>query len=131
MSSFKIDTFESKPQQTHTIDISSSTGLAALKKNDAFMYYSIPAAREAEGFKKGIETSKVGSRLDSAPTKVKVTRQRRISVERHQDEGMEDLIYEMMTTLKMGRNKSRADKESHAESKEDIFLALFEDQFDI
>jgi hypothetical protein len=51
MSFFKIDTFESKPQQTHTIDISSSTGLAALKKNDAFMYYSIPSAREAEGFK--------------------------------------------------------------------------------
>jgi hypothetical protein len=62
---------------------------------------------------------------------VKVTRQRRISFERHQDEGMEDLIYEMMKTLKMGRNKSRADNESHVEPEEDIFLALSEDQFDI
>lgn len=83
-----------------------SSDLASLKRNDAFMYYSIPTARAAAMHGKDVDpsllrvdasTSSPSSEEETTSRKArkvsrKVTRQRRVSTECHPDLMLEELF---------------------------------------
>ncbi|KAL7486340.1 hypothetical protein ACHAW6_011934, partial [Cyclotella cf. meneghiniana] len=83
---------ETAPQHMDVSDLTSSD-LASLKRNDPFMYYSIPSAKNAalhcEDYSMFVDLEK--SKRNSL-TEVSVTRQRRISTECHPDILMEKMF---------------------------------------
>ncbi|KAL7475556.1 hypothetical protein ACHAW6_001469 [Cyclotella cf. meneghiniana] len=89
-----VQTFpvETAPQHMDVSDLTSSD-LASLKRNDPFMYYSIPSARKAalhcedDFMFVDLEKSKCNT-----STELTVTRQRRISTECHPDLLMEQMF---------------------------------------
>jgi hypothetical protein len=94
---------EIAPQRLNTTDLTSSD-LAALKRNDPFMYYSIPSVKNVDLHCKDVNApllnvtssrhsncSEIKSK-ENASTKCLVTRQRRLSVECHPNFLMEGLL---------------------------------------
>ncbi|KAL7475551.1 hypothetical protein ACHAW6_001460 [Cyclotella cf. meneghiniana] len=97
---------ETTPQHIDVSDLTSSD-LASLKRNDPFMYYSIPSAKNAALH---CENSK---RFSS--TKLSVTRQGRISTECHPDLLMEKIFTDtnLMASLK--------DLDSYSDDGDDLY----------
>jgi hypothetical protein len=89
---FSAPTFapKSKPRQI-CINNMSPKDLAVLKKKDPFLYYSIPAIRDAKLHMKKVNQS--GNSKSDNP--LKVTRQSCISFECYPDVAVEDLIVEI------------------------------------
>ena len=101
-----MPTFSEKPQkQINPSDLSSSD-VASLKTNDAFMYYSIPSARKAAILNKPVDMQR-----EVGP----VTRQSRISFECYGDLLLEDLI-----------NDTAVESNSDTEPDNDLFMAFLE-----
>ncbi|KAL7484703.1 hypothetical protein ACHAW6_011489 [Cyclotella cf. meneghiniana] len=94
---------EAAPQELNITDLTSSD-LAALKRNDPFMYYSIPSVKNAALNCKDVNASLLNVSLsqystcseikskENASTKYIVTRQRQLSVECHPDVLTEGLL---------------------------------------
>jgi hypothetical protein len=72
----------------------SNAGLAALKKNDAFSYYSIPNVRRATFHGQRVDSSSLAASLTSARgrRRTTVTRRTRLATECHPDVGMKELL---------------------------------------
>ena len=106
---------ERAPQHMDVSDLTSSD-LASLKRNDPFMYYSIPSAKNAAlhcedvSMFVGLEKSKRNS-----STALSVTRQRRISTECHPDLLLEKMFADtnFMASLK--------DLDSHGDDCDDLY----------
>lgn len=105
---------ETAPQHMDVSDLTSSD-LASLKRNDPFMYYSIPLVKNAALHCKDVSmTDEMPnmkcSELNSTrnlSTKVSVMRQRRISMECHPDLLMEEMFTgDNLTSLHQGDSYS-------------------------
>ena len=100
---FSVPTFAPKPSNPKRIctDSLSRDDFAVLKKNDPFMYFSIPSVRDARLRMKEEEVPSQASDVNSAPNETGTnnnttfTRKSRISFECHPDLLMEDLLLEM------------------------------------
>ncbi|KAL7474629.1 hypothetical protein ACHAW6_000597 [Cyclotella cf. meneghiniana] len=107
---FPIETAHQQLNITHL----TSSDLAALKRNDPFMYYSIPSVKNVALNCKDVNASLLNvpssrhshcsevKSKENASTKCTVTRQRRLSVECHPDVLMEALLADsdVMSSLK-------------------------------
>ncbi|KAL7481234.1 hypothetical protein ACHAW6_006909 [Cyclotella cf. meneghiniana] len=91
---------ETAPQHMDVSDLTSSN-LASLKRNDPFMYYSIPSAKNAALH---CEKSKRNS-----STELSVTRQRRISTECHPDLLLEKMLTDTNFTASLKELDSYSD----------------------
>ncbi|KAL3804661.1 hypothetical protein HJC23_008476 [Cyclotella cryptica] len=97
---FPVATVFEKPQKELSVKELTSSDLAALKKNDPFMYYSIPSIRKAAlHFKKIDVITLTTPASDQTPTKCtdrssesRITRQSRLSFDCHTDLLLEDFI---------------------------------------
>jgi hypothetical protein len=101
-----VPTFVERPVEQLEVSNLTSSDLASLKRNDAFMYYSIPTARAAAMHGKDVDpsllrvdasTSSPSSEEETTSRKArkvsrKVTRQRRVSTECHPDLMLEELF---------------------------------------
>ncbi len=106
---------ETAPQHMDVSDLTSSD-LASLKRNDPFMYYSIPSVKNAalrcrDASLTDLRSSRKGSEIKSicnSLRKIPVTRQRRISMECHPDLLVEEMFVdtEFMASLQ-DRDSSR------------------------
>ena len=103
---------EPAPQQLDITDLTSSD-LARLRRDDPFMYYSIPSVNNAALHLENVSatalhspssqhSSETKSNHDNASTKQMVTRQRRLSLECHHDSFMEEMLAgdDFKTTVK-------------------------------
>jgi hypothetical protein len=101
-----VPTFVERPVEQLEVSNLTSSDLASLKRNDAFMYYSIPTARAAAMHGEDVDpsllrvdasTSSPSSEEETTSRKArkvsrKVTRQRRVSTECHPDLMLEELF---------------------------------------
>lgn len=98
-------TYTTAKKRINTTNLRSSD-LESLKKNDPFLYYSIPGVRDAECFHSDVGPSSIGSarrrnRINIQGHKEdpssQVTRQTRISVECHSGLIMMEMLKELQT----------------------------------
>ncbi|KAL3799797.1 hypothetical protein HJC23_010447 [Cyclotella cryptica] len=125
---------EAASQQLEMTYVTSSD-LAALKRNDPFMYYSIPSVKNAALHCKDVSVplvdvpsrrhasfSEIKSK-DNALTKCVVTRQRRLSMECHPDLLMEEMLADANFMASLSQSESANDPEDDLY---DFLLALHE-----
>ena len=103
---FSVPTFVQKAEEQIEVTNLKSSDIASLKANDPFMYYSIPAARNAAMKGKEVDlslfhvdapSSCVAANTEGRTRKVpkiscKVTRQRRVSTECHPNLLWDDIL---------------------------------------
>jgi hypothetical protein len=105
MPTFTVPTFREKPEESIEIQDLSPSQISSLKRKDPFMYYSIPAARRCAMRGKDLDTSLLTqdassscsssgdlSSRKSRKVTLKVTKQRRFSMEMHPDALMEEML---------------------------------------
>lgn len=111
--SFTVPTFRPKaPEKQITVKDLSSQDLGELKKNDPFLYYSIPQVRKAK-FLQQDQSSPLHIQGDEAQ---KVTRQSRLSFECHGDLLLDDLLIDIA--------RESADRSDVREDEDDLFLSM-------
>jgi hypothetical protein len=110
--SFTVPTFRPKaPEKQITVKDLSSQDLGELKKNDPFLYYSIPQVRKAKFLQQ--DQSSLQIQGDGAQ---KVTRQSRLSFECHGDLLLDDLLIDIA--------RESADRSDVREDEDDLFLSM-------
>ncbi|KAL7479266.1 hypothetical protein ACHAW6_005005 [Cyclotella cf. meneghiniana] len=100
VSAFSVATVFERPRKEMDIRDITSTDLPALKKNDPFMYYSIPSIRKAALHFKEINAAtltvstsdEATGRSPGRSSKSKVTRQSRMTFECHPDLQLDGLM---------------------------------------
>ncbi len=84
-----------RPRSINLSDIKSTSDLEALKAQDPWMYYSIPAVRNSATLGRGVDMSTIIAAMSSGASSV-VERRSRISFENSDLDMLEDSIAELM-----------------------------------
>ena len=101
--------FEQEPQEICINDLSPQ-GIALLKKEDPFSYFSVPAARNAELLLKDLDVSTLTMPSDDGGNQsLCVKRQCRISTELHTYKLIEDMLQDMRNTDAAEDNEDEED----------------------